>query len=68
MTESKDSMKVNARVALVSCWPGVPEQHGRIVRPMKNELPLPSADWRIVKFDDDGARLCVHVESMRGMS
>lgn len=33
---------------------------GTIVRPRKVSLPLPSPDWFIIQFDDDGGRLCIH--------
>jgi hypothetical protein len=32
---------------------------GVIVKPRRDETP-PSSDWFIVRYDDDGARLCVH--------
>lgn len=37
---------------------------GLIVRPRAENLPLPSPDWRIVKFDRDGAKVCMHVSMM----
>jgi hypothetical protein len=33
---------------------------GIICRPRAENLPLPSPDWFIIKFDRDGAKLCVH--------
>lgn len=36
------------------------EQTGRICKPRAENLPLPSDDWFIVKFDDDGGKLCIH--------
>lgn len=32
---------------------------GMIVKPRKGE-GTPSSDWYIVKFDRDGAKLCIH--------
>lgn len=39
---------------------------GVIVRPRKGQS-VPSADWHLVQFDQDGARLCIH-ESMLTLS
>lgn len=36
---------------------------GVVVRPRKSE-GTPSADWFIVRFDDDGGRLCIHREML----
>ncbi len=34
-------------------------QRGTICKPLKSQLPLPSPEWFIVKFDDGGS-LCIH--------
>lgn len=39
---------------------------GVIVRPRKNE-GTPSAEWFIVRLDNDGARACIH-QSMLALS
>lgn len=33
---------------------------GRVRKPRAEELPLPGPNWNIVRFDRDGAVLCVH--------
>jgi hypothetical protein len=33
---------------------------GVICRPTKASLPMPNADWFVIKFDRDGGKLCVH--------
>lgn len=37
---------------------------GQIVKPRAENLPMPGPDWRIVKFDSDGAKVCMHIEMM----
>lgn len=37
---------------------------GRIGRAMAESRPMPGPDWRIVRFDSDGRRLCVHVSRL----
>lgn len=33
---------------------------GTVCRPTVVNLPLPSADWLIIKFDTDGKKACIH--------
>ena len=42
-------------------FPAVPSQHGVIVKPCKENLPKPSVDYYLIKFDD-GGKLYVHRE------
>lgn len=37
---------------------------GVICKPRAENLPLPSPDWFIVKFDSDGAKVCMHRSMM----
>jgi hypothetical protein len=37
---------------------------GKIVKPRKENLPLPGADWFIIKFDRDGKKACIHRSMM----
>ena len=40
------------------------EQKGTIRKPRAENLPLPSDDWYIVKFDDGGGKMCLHRSSL----
>lgn len=37
---------------------------GVIVKPRAENLPLPSPDWRIVRYDFDGKKACIHIDMM----
>lgn len=31
-----------------------------VVKPLPHNLPLPSPDWVIIRYDDGGGKMCVH--------
>lgn len=45
-------------------FPAVPPEQAVIVKPRRENLPLPGPDWHIVKFAD-GGKLCVHASRFR---
>lgn len=63
-------LKFGTRIETHGCpamagFPAVFGESGKIVKPRAESLPLPGPGWYIIKFDRDGAKLCVHESRFR---
>ena len=45
-------------------FPGVAPELAMVVRPRKENLPMPGPGWHVVRFAD-GGKLCVHESGFR---
>lgn len=35
-----------------------------VIKPRAENLPLPSPDWVIIRFDEDGKKMCAHISRL----
>lgn len=64
MANLKSGTKVRICAYAGSTFEPVWSETGRVCKPRMSQLPLPSPDWHIIRFDADGGKLCVHRERL----
>jgi hypothetical protein len=65
MTDRNEAM---ARIPIgttVETFNGDIPERAVIVEPRTENLPLPSDEWYVIRFDEDGGKLCVHQSGFR---